>query len=173
MLVAGRGDRPLSGFLGRLFGAGRYVPPPRDPSRMQPVELRADAPGVPGTRVAFSCLPDGTLLVADQQGEASLEPLADAVEEQVAAPYRAVATRAGAGAWTVAVTPIELVDVPRLAADRVRITAEGEDLRSDAPIERRLLHRVELLASRYGYDDWTAELVRVDGRLFELTVTDR
>src|SRR5215470_7188254 len=60
---------------GALAGAGL---PPR--ARHWDTFLTADAPDVAGSEVDFVALPDGTILVEDEEGDAALEPLANAVE---------------------------------------------------------------------------------------------
>ena len=53
----------------------------------------AHAPQLAGDRVSFVALPTGDLIVEDEQGDADLSPLADAVERNLSPPYRAVAER--------------------------------------------------------------------------------
>src|SRR5437660_1429061 len=45
------------------------------------------APEIQGDAVDFVALPDGSLLVEEEQGDANLEPLATAVEQKLQPPY--------------------------------------------------------------------------------------
>jgi hypothetical protein len=47
------------------------------------------APDIEGDAVDFVALPDGSLLVEEEQGDATLDPLAAAVEQKLQPPYRA------------------------------------------------------------------------------------
>ncbi len=73
---------------------------------------------VEGDEVGFVSLPDGTLLVEEQVGDATLEPLARAVEQRLRPPYRARGVRRGGRVWAVSAT--------RIRVDEFR--AEGDEL---------------------------------------------
>ena len=75
------------------------------------VTVTADAPDIEGDAVRFVALPDGTLLVEDGPDD-SLEPLATAVEQSVAAPYRARGVRQGESLWAVQARRIEIIELP-------------------------------------------------------------
>ncbi|MFZ1878591.1 MAG: hypothetical protein WAU41_00380, partial [Gaiellaceae bacterium] len=47
----------------------------------------AEAPGLTGDAVHFVALPDGSILVEEDEPDDALTPLADAVEASIAAPY--------------------------------------------------------------------------------------
>ncbi|MDX6517265.1 MAG: hypothetical protein QOF50_111, partial [Gaiellaceae bacterium] len=53
------------------------------------VTALAEAPELEGHEVRFDVLPDGTILVEDEVGDAGLAPLAEAVEASLPSPYRA------------------------------------------------------------------------------------
>ena len=78
----------------------------------------AAAPGLTGDSVHFVALPDGTLVVEEDEPDDALTPLADAVE----ASARAARTgRRPSGAaprrWAVAASRITIVAVPGLNGD--------------------------------------------------------
>jgi hypothetical protein len=81
--------------------------------------VSADAPDVGGAQVEFVTLPDGSLIVDEEQGEGDLTALAEAVESQIAAPYRAHGIRRGDRVWAVAGRKIE---VASFVADGDEIT---------------------------------------------------
>ncbi len=72
----------------------------------------AEAPGLAGDEIEFTVLPDGTVLVDDTVPEGALATLADALEQSLPPPYRAVAVRRDGGIWGVAGNRIEVIEVP-------------------------------------------------------------
>ena len=66
-----------------------------------------------GDIVHFVALPDGTLVVEEDEPDAALTPLADAVETSIPPPYRAEAVRRGPEAWAVAASRITIVAAAR------------------------------------------------------------
>jgi len=93
------------------------------------VTLSADADLAEGSRVTFVALPDGSLLVEDGDVP-DATPLAERVEAELAAPYRARAARAGV--WMIQAKRIEVVEIPggpegdaiELSADGLRVDGE-------------------------------------------------
>src|SRR5439155_312747 len=81
---------------GALAGAGL---PPR--ARRWDAIVTAEAPDVDGNEVAFVTLPDGSLLVEEEKGNAALDPLAQAVEGELTPPYRVHAVRQTERLWAV------------------------------------------------------------------------
>lgn len=86
----------------------------------------ANAPDLQGHEVDFVTLPDGTILIEGEEGDASVAPLADAVERSLKAPYRARAVRQSETTWGVAANPIEVVELPGQEGDEVDVAAQGE-----------------------------------------------
>jgi hypothetical protein len=72
----------------------------------------AEAPDLSGAEIEFSVLPDGTVLVDDAIPEDALATLADALEQSLQPPYRAVAVRRDGVLWGVAANQIEVIEVP-------------------------------------------------------------
>jgi hypothetical protein len=72
----------------------------------------AEAPALAGDEIEFSVLPDGTVLVDDAVPEDALASLADALEQSLPPPYRAVAVRRDGVVWGVAANRIEVIEVP-------------------------------------------------------------
>jgi len=106
------GDRSLLPFE-RLSGEVTLARP-----RRWDVVVSAEAPGIGGHEVEFVTLPDGSLIVDEEQGEGDLTPLAEAVETQIDAPYRARGVRKRSDAWAVAARKIEVAT----------FTADGDEV---------------------------------------------
>jgi len=88
----------------------------------------AEAPDLAGDEVHFVALPDGTLVVDEDEPDGSLSPLASALEETIRPPYRAEATRQDGSVWgasAVGVTAFELE--PGAPGDTIQLTrVDGE-----------------------------------------------
>src|SRR2546423_9975895 len=69
------------------------------------------APGIEGDAGGFVALPAGSLFVAQEQGEGSLEPLATAVEQKLQPPYRARGARQTDVLWAVSAGRVETASV--------------------------------------------------------------
>ena len=164
--------RPLLQPPSILASAG--VP---DGSSLQPKEWDAavtiEVPGLAGSRLEFTTIPSGDVIVSQETGDADLTPLADAVEQRMSPPYRAVAQRQDGDLWAVAakqirVGQISFPDADKLEysqhVDRGELRVDGEP--SDTPVPPEL----ERLAERAG-DNFFVEAERIDGDLWEVRVT--
>jgi len=65
--------------------------------RQYDVVAATEAPDVEGDAARFVALEDGSLLV--EEGDGDLTTLADAIEQEIARPYRATAVRRGETTW--------------------------------------------------------------------------
>ena len=122
-----RGPSRLSGLAHGLFDGFLSAPPDEfgRPSPLGEVGVhgvarprRWDAvvsvdAELPGDEVHFAALPDGTLLVDEDVPDGALVPLAEAVEQMLAPPYRAEGVRRGEGVWAVAANTDRGASVPR------------------------------------------------------------
>jgi hypothetical protein len=74
----------------------------------------ARAPGLVGNEVHFVALPNGDLVVDEDEPENTLAPLAEAIEQTLQPPYRAEAIRRDGDSWGVAARRIEVakLDAP-------------------------------------------------------------
>ena len=87
----------------------------------------AEAPELDGNELEFTALPDGTLLVDVELPEGALSPLVDALEQSVAAPYRARAVRSEGDVWGVAANRIDVIEVPEeIEGDIVSLAVKGD-----------------------------------------------
>jgi hypothetical protein len=135
--------------------------------------VTAEVPGLAGNRIRFTTLPDGDVIVDDETGDADLSPLADAVEQRISPPYRAVAQRQGADLWAVAARRIRVAQIAFPEGDKLELSHHDDsgELRvdgeaSDAPVPPEL----ERLAEASG-DSYYVEAERIDGDLWEVRVT--
>ena len=129
----------------------------------------ADARGLAGDEVHFVTLPNGDLVVDEDEPPDTLAPLADAVEQTLEPPYRAEAVRQGEDVWAVAARRIEVASFPAdgdelelVASDAGRtFTVDGERAFGSVPeLERIGLARGEryvVRASRIDDDAWEIE----------------
>jgi hypothetical protein len=82
----------------------------------------ADAPGLAGDEVHFVALPNGDLVVDEDEPPDTLGPLADAVEQTLEPPYRAEAVRQGEDVWAVAARRIQVASF-RADGDELELVA--------------------------------------------------
>jgi hypothetical protein len=115
--------RAFSGFLhnGGLFDAvGIHgVHRQREWEAVATVEAE-----LPGDRIDFAALPDGTLVVQADVEDGALSPLADAIEASLTPPYRAVAVRQDEQIWAVGANTIEVRAFPEHAADELELVED-------------------------------------------------
>jgi hypothetical protein len=133
--------------------------------------VTTDASGIDGTSVDFVALEDGTLVVEEQEGDADLSPLADAVETKVALPYRAHGVRQGDALWAVAARKIELARF-RAEGDALELTVhEGErTLIVDGERTFGSIPELETIGERHGRS-FAVRALRVDGDVWEVEAT--
>lgn len=133
--------------------------------------VTAEAPGVRGDEVRFATLPDGTIIVDEGSGDANLSPLADAVEEQLAPPYRARAVRRSERIWAVSANRLEVLRM-KAPGDRVELAVhDGErTLTVDGERSTRRIAELERLGETNGRD-YAAHAERLEGDLWEVRVS--
>jgi hypothetical protein len=85
----------------------------------------AQAPGLVGNEVHFVALPNGDLVLDEDEPENTLAPLAEAIEQKLQPPYRAEAIRRDGESWGVAARRIE-VAVFEAAGDELQVVANDE-----------------------------------------------
>jgi hypothetical protein len=134
--------------------------------------VTADAPDVRGDVVHFVALPDGSLVVEEDEPDGGLTPLADAVETSVPPPYRAEAVRREGSSFTVGASSVSIVEIRSLSGDEAELstTRDGSVLRVDG---RTVLGRAPEL-ERIGEGAGTEYVVRasrVDDHLWEVDAT--
>jgi hypothetical protein len=131
-----------------------------------------EAPDVEGEEVEFVVLPDGSVLVEAEVGDTSLAPLADAVEEQLAPPYRARAVRRAGDVWAVAGNAIEVVDLgAERDGDEIELVSRGGERALTVDGERSFgsVPQLERLGESRAAE-YVVHASRLDGNLWEVRV---
>jgi hypothetical protein len=124
------------------------------------------APDAEGDSARFVGLEDGSLLIEEGQGD--LTALADAIEQEVARPYRATGVRRGETTWAVAAHRLLVVELPEPGGDEIELVLNGEEkmLVVDGNRSFGTMAELEQLA------DGNAVIrgARLDGTLWEVRV---
>ena len=125
-----------------------------------------DAPGVAGDRLEFVVLPNRSLIVLQQEGEEEpLEVFAEAVETQIAPPYRARARREKGDRWSVYARTTQILELPGVDADELEVTMLAGEL--TATVDGNL-EPLYALADERGYDDFFARAEWLEDDVYEV-----
>ena len=130
-------------------------------------------PGVAGNRIVFVTLPEGDLIVEEEDGGGDLSPLADAIEEEIAPPYRAFATRQDGELWGVGAKSIDVLRFPFAGADTAEVSRKDswEEFRVDGePSAAAVPSPLREAGERVGADFY-AKAERMDGDHWEVRVS--
>ncbi len=130
------------------------------------------APGLAGDRIEFVTLPDGDVIVSEEEGDGDVSPLADAIEEHVSPPYRAVANRQRDDLWGVGARQIEVAQIPFPDADSLELSRKDswEERRVDGEPADVRIPELERLGDRAGAD-FFVKAERIDGDFWEVRVS--
>jgi hypothetical protein len=109
-------------FTGAIPEAGIHGIPRE---RQYDAVATTEAPDVEGDAARFVGLENGSLLI--EEGDGDLTPLADAIEQKIARPYRATAVRRGEATWAVAAHGLRVVELPERGGDEVELVLNGEE----------------------------------------------
>lgn len=138
-------------------------------SREWDAVVSTEAPELRGDEVEFVALPDGTLIVETEEGDAELDPLASAIEDRIAPPYRVRGVRKTDTLWAVSARRIEIVefeadgeaiDLAR-SDDETALSVDGERAFGSVPALERIAEE------RYGRS-FAVRAERIDGNAWEL-----
>jgi hypothetical protein len=140
------------------------------PDRTWDAAIAAHAPALTGDSVTFTALDDGTLVVNEDVPEGSLSPVADALEEMVAPPYRAAAARHEDDMWTAVAESVQIVELTGVDADEVELTVVDGERTLTLGDERTIgpLPALDALADEH--ESVAVHAERVDGDLFAVDV---
>lgn len=132
--------------------------------------VSASASRLTGDSVSFVVLDDGTVVVDGDQPDDSLAPLADAVEQILAPPYRAAAIRKEGAVWAAVAERTAIAELPGVDGEEVELTLVGgqRDLTIDGQRTIRPLPALDRLAEEHG--DVVVRAERIDGDLFAADV---
>ena len=168
----------------RLQTEGDSEPEPVDPGphwgatgihgvprpRRWDVVASTEAPGLRGDAVHFVAAPNGDLVVDEDEPPNTLGPLADAVEETIAPPYRAEAVRRGGDVWAVAARRIEVAELDAPGDEVELVVNQGERaLTVDGERAFGSVPEFERLGEREGAS-YVVRARRLDERLWEVEV---
>jgi hypothetical protein len=132
----------------------------------------AEAPDLPGDNFEFVALADGTLVVDDDLPDGALTPLADALEDQISAPYHGYALRQDGAVWSVAARRTEIVELEGdVSGDEVDMVVNDDSrkvavdgVESDATVPG-----LEALGAQQ-FGSFVLHASRLDDTLWEVTV---
>lgn len=131
------------------------------------------APALVGDRVEFATIPNGDLILGEENGDADLTPLADAVERHLGPPYRAVGRRQDASLWAVGAKRIQVARISFPEGDRLEFSQHVDhgELRVDGELRDVLVPpELERLGETLG-DSFYVEAERIDGDFWEVRAT--
>jgi hypothetical protein len=127
-----------------------------------------EAPALAGEEVHFVALPDGDLIVEEDEPEGAFSPLAEAVEDTLSPPYRAEAVRRDGDVWAVAARRVELAEFEASGEELELVVNQGERVLSvDGERSFGSIPELEELGSRLG-DSYVVRARRLDGRFWEI-----
>ena len=154
------------------LGAGATIPGVMGvgPGRTWDATVAAQAPALTGESVTFVALEDGTLIVNEDGPDGALTPIADTIEEMVAPPYRAAASRTEGDTWTAVAESVRIVGLPGIEADEIELTVVDSErtLTLGTEVTTRALPALDALAEEH--DSVALRAERVDGELFAVDV---
>jgi hypothetical protein len=126
----------------------------------------AEAQDAAGDSARFVGLEDGSLLI--EEGDGDLTALADAIEQQLARPYRATAVRRGETTWAVAAHRLRVFELPEPGGDAIELVLNGDEktLVVDGNRSFGTMPELEQLAD----GNAVIRAARLDGTLWEVRV---
>ena len=128
----------------------------------------AQAPGLTGDELHFVALPNGDLVVDEDAPEDTLSPLAEAIEQTVAAPYRAEAVRQSGEIWTVAARRVRVAELVAEGEELGLVDAEGgRTFTVDGAREFGSVPELEQIGREEG-EHYVVRARRLDGDLWEV-----
>jgi hypothetical protein len=134
--------------------------------------VTVNAAALAGARIEFTTLPNGDILVEQEEGDADLGPLAEAVERRVDPPYRASAARQGEGLWAVGARRIQVAKFEFAEGDAIELSVNDgtAEVRVDGEPSDAQVPQLEQLGEREG-SNYCVEAGRIDGDFWEVKAT--
>ncbi|MDX6617593.1 MAG: hypothetical protein QOD60_2684 [Solirubrobacterales bacterium] len=125
-----------------------------------------EAPDAVGDSARFVGLEDGSLLI--EEGDGDLTAFADAIEHEIARPYRATAVRRGETTWAIAAHRLRVIELPEPGGDEIELVLNGEEktLVVDRNRSFGTMPELEQLAD----GNAVIRAARLDGTLWEVRV---
>jgi hypothetical protein len=127
-----------------------------------------DAPDLEGDEVHFVALPNGDLVVDEDEPEGTLTPLAEAIEQSLERPYRAEAIRRDGDVWAVAAQRVQVAEL-EATGDELQLAASGGERTLTVDGERSFgsVPELEQLGASLGRD-YVVRARRLAGRIWEV-----
>jgi len=131
----------------------------------------AEAPGLSGDEVHFVALPNGDLVVDEDEPADTLGPLADAIEQTVEPPYRAEAVRQGEDVWAVAARRVEVAEFEAEGDELELVVNDGtRTFTVDGVRAFGTIPELERLGASQS-DSHVVRATRLDGNVWEVTAS--
>ena len=134
--------------------------------------LTAVAPDLPGDETDFVALPDGTLFTDEELPAGALEPIAEAFDGLIDAPYHAVALRQDNDVWSAGAMRVAVVEVPEeVDGDLVEMVVndgERKVLVDEAESRAEIPSLEDFAAQQFG--SFVLHASRLDETLWEVSV---
>jgi hypothetical protein len=130
------------------------------------------APALMGDRVRFTTIPNGDLIISDEDGDADLTPLADAIERHLSPPYSAVGRRQEGDLWGIGAKRIQVAKFSFPDGDQLDLSQHADygELRVDGEPSDAEVPELARLGERVGAD-YCVEADRIDGDFWEVRVS--
>ena len=157
-------ERPTRPLFTGVIGETGIHGVPRE--RQFDAVVAVDAPDIQGANATFVGLEDGSLLVED--GDGDLTMLAEAVEREIEAPYRAIAIRRSKKQWAVAARRLRVVELPEPGGDEIEFVIKGDERMLVVDGNRAFGTLMEL--ERLAEGDSVIRAQRLDGNLWDARV---
>jgi hypothetical protein len=166
----------------RLDDLAGQEPPPVDPGphwgatgihgvsrpRRWDVVASAEAPGLNGDEVHFVAVPNGDLVVDEDEPDDTVRALAEAVEERLEPPYRAEAVRRDGDVWAVAARNVQVAELDSPGGDIDLVVSGGErTLTVDGERGFGSVPELEQIGERLG-PAYVVRARKLDDRLWEV-----
>ena len=160
---------PLAGTYAALPAAQPSFHPDAIRPSDHDVVVTATAPEIAGNAVEFVTLPDGDVLVDEEQGDADLSPLADAVEQHLGPPYRATGRRQDGDLWAVAARSIAVLRFACELGDELQLVSRGgaPALEVDSVPTATRIPELQRAGEALGRD-YVVDASRLEGDLWEV-----
>jgi hypothetical protein len=128
----------------------------------------AEAPGLRGDEVHFVALPNGDLVVDEDEPDGTVRALAEAVEDTVEPPYRAESIRRDGDVWAVAARRVQVAELEAQGEELELVVSGGErTLTVDGERGFGSVPELERLGERLG-PAYAIRARRLDDRIWEV-----
>jgi hypothetical protein len=134
--------------------------------------VTVNAPGLEGDTIEFTTLDGGDVLIREEEGDADVSALADAVEKELHPPYHARAARQSGDLWAVLASRIDVQRFSFPRAEMLELSRKDswQELRVDGEPSMGRAPELERLGERAGAD-FFVKAERLEGDLWEVRVT--